>query len=251
MKTNCHKLILALFAASLLPVAGAEPDADQLLRQMSAKLAAAKSFTFAATREMDPGLIEGSNAAGKVRVAVSVQRPNKITAQAKTKRGTRHLFFDGNTFSLLDAKPNYYTSVPMRTNIDGLVERLDKQFGFVPPLAEFALSDLYADLRRQAHTITYLGRGKTKEGFLGLGGVECHRIGLVGNNADAELWLSVNDHLPRKLVATFKNRPEQPQVRIAFSSWDLDAPAANFTFVPPQGAQKIEMWTTADMESAH
>ena len=217
---------------------------------MSEKLAAAQRFSFDATREIDPGLMEGIDLLQKARVAVTVQRPNKITARATSKRGTRLIVFDGRTFSLLDAKPNYYTSVPMATDIDGLVARLDEKFGFVPPLAEFVLSDLYADLRRQAHTITYLGRGKTSGGFLGLGGVECHRIGLIGDTADAELWIAVNDELPKKLVATFKNLPNQPQMRISFTDWDLNPPAANFTFTSPQGAQKIEMWTTENMESA-
>lgn len=250
MKTIIHPLTLALFAASLLPLAAAEPNADQLLRQMSAKLAAAKSFTFEATREIDPALLEGHSVPEKARVSVAVQRPDKLAAQATSKLGTRRVVFDGRTFSLLDAKPNHYATVPMRTNIDGLVARLDEQYGFVPPLADFALSNPYADLRRQAHTVTYLGRGKMRTGFLGLTGVECHRIGLAGKNADAELWLAVNDALPRKLVATFKKQPGQPQVRIAFSEWNLAAPAADFTFTPPKGAQKLEMWTTAKMQSA-
>jgi hypothetical protein len=59
MKPTQPIITLALFAASLLPVAAAEPNADQLLRQMSAKLAAANSFTFEATREIDPALLEG------------------------------------------------------------------------------------------------------------------------------------------------------------------------------------------------
>jgi hypothetical protein len=256
MKTNTLiaplSLVLALALSNSASAADATaPNADQLLRQMSAKLAAARSFTFEAAREIDPALLEGRDVPEKARVAVSVQRPNKIAARATSKLGTRRVVFDGRTFSLLDAKPNHYATVLMRTSIDGLVERLDEQYGFVPPLAEFALSDPYADLRRQAHTVTYLGRAKTSEGFLGLGGVECHRIGLKGKAADAELWIAAGDLLPRKLIATF-HRAGQPQVRIAFSSWNLAAPvsAADFTFTPPAGAQKIEMWTTAKMQAA-
>lgn len=246
-------LVLALAFSNSAPAADAPaPNADQLLRQMSAKLAAANSFTFEATREIDPALLEGRDVPEKARVSVAVQRPDKIAARATSKLGTRRVVFDGRTFSLLDAKPNHYATVPMRTSIDGLVAQLDKQYGFVPPLAEFALSNPYADLRRQAHTVTYLGRGKTSAGFLGLAGVECHRIGLTGRNADAELCLAVNDLLPRKLVATFKNVPSLPQVRIAFSKWNLaaTATAADFIFTPPPGAQKIEMWTTAKMQAA-
>ncbi|PYL89206.1 MAG: hypothetical protein DMF16_06915, partial [Verrucomicrobia bacterium] len=73
-------LILGLLAASLLPVAAAAPDADQILRQMSAKLAAAQSFTFKATRTVDPALLPGKKEPENARVAVTVQRPDKIAA---------------------------------------------------------------------------------------------------------------------------------------------------------------------------
>jgi hypothetical protein len=251
MKPSYPKSLLTvgLLAATLLPAAAADPTADQLLRQMSAKLAASKSFTFEATREIDPGLLEGISVPTKAAVSAVVQRPNKLAATAKSSLGTRRFIFDGSSLVLLDEKNNHYAKVPMRNNIDGLVDEIDVKYGFVPPLAEFALSNPYQEFRRQARSFTYLGRERTREGFLGLGGVECHRIWLAGKEADAELWIGVNDQLPRKLTATF-HREGKPQVRISFSKWNLAAPAADFTFSPPKGSQQIEMWTTAKMNSA-
>lgn len=247
------KALLALLTLLTPPAFAADapaPDADQILRQMSAKLAAAQSFTFEAKREMDPGLVEASVVPQKAHVSVAVQRPNKIVAHAVSKLGTRHFIADGRTLTLVDEKPNHYATVPMRTTIDGLVEKLDTKFGFVPPLADFAVSNPYAEIARQAQTVTYMGVAKSKAGFLGLGGVPCHRIALQGKIADAELWIGVNDQLPYKLVATF-HLAGQPQLRIAFSNWNLAAPvsAAAFAFTPLQGAQKIEMMTTAQMEA--
>jgi hypothetical protein len=51
--------------------------------------------------------------------------------------------------------PGNYAAVPMRTTLDGLVARLDEQYGFTLPLSEFTLSDPYADFRRRASTVTY------------------------------------------------------------------------------------------------
>lgn len=247
MKPNIRLLSLALLTASLLPAVAVEPNADHILRAMSARLASAPRFGFKATREIDAALLEGRDVPEKARVTVNVERPNKLMAYSKSKDGVRRFIFDGRTLTVLDKTSNFYATVPMRTTIDGLVAQLDSKYGFTPPLAEFALSDPYQDIRRQAHTITYLGRAKTSEGFLGLGGVECHRLGLKGNAADAELWIAVGDQLPRKLIATF-HRDDHPQVRITFTKWNLAPPAADFTFTPPTGAQKIEMWTTAKMQ---
>lgn len=250
MKSKAILSILPCLALLALPAVAAPPEknADQMLRQMSAKLAAARSFTFEATRELDAALQADGALPAKARVSVAVQRPNKLAARATSQLGTRRFVFDGRTLSLLDGKPNVYATVPMATSIDGLVEVLDAKYGFVPPLAEFAVSNPYAELVGKGRTVTYLGRVKATGGFLDFAGTECHRIGLKGRGADAELWVAVGDGLPRKLVATF-HRAGNPQVRVVFSKWNLAAPAADFTFTPPQGAEKTEMWTTAKMQA--
>lgn len=254
MKTK-HVISITLAAFVGGPAMAAETpglNADQLLRQMSSKLASAQNFSCEAIREIDPQLLGDRNIPEKARVSATVLRPNKLAAKSASKSDTRHFIADGKTLTLFDEKTNHYAVVPMRTSIDGLVEQVDKVYGFVPPLAEFLLSDPYKDLRRQSKSITYLGSGRTKAGFLGLFGVECHRIWLSGKEADAELWIGVDDQLPHQMTATF-HLPGNPQLRLSFVKWNLaeSTPVAAFTFTPPEGAQKIEMWTTARMRSAN
>jgi len=247
----CRWIAWALLAAPLWPAGAAEPDADQLLRQTCAKLAAARTFSFEASREIDAALLEGRDVPEKARITATVQRPNQLATQSVSKSGKRQIIADGRALTILDVAKNTYATVPMRTTLDGLVARLSDEYGFTPPLAEFALSDPYANFRKEARTVSYGGREKVSAGFLGLAPVDCHRLSLKGPHADAELWIAVGDQLPRKLVATF-HREGQPQVRITFSKWDLAASAqpADFTFVAPKGAEKIEMWTTAQMQAA-
>lgn len=228
-------------ARAAKPATSGQPNADQILRQMSDTLAGARQFTFKAHRTMDPALVP-AGVLSDVRIEAAIQRPNRLVAHSKGRHDSRQFVFDGRSFTLLDEKNNFYATVPMRTTIDELVEAADEVYGFTLPVAEFVLSNPYKDLRQQAHTISYLGHEKLG-GFLGIGGTECHRLALTGKLADAELWVGVVDHLPRKLVATFKNHPDKPQLKVEFSSWNLAAatPAAGFSFVPPKGAMKIEM----------
>jgi hypothetical protein len=253
MKPNSNKALIALtlFAVSSLPVSAADGNADEVLRQMSSTLAAAPTFRFEATRDIDAALLPGLAMPGTVRISALVQRPNKFSASAVSKSGERRFVFNGQTLTLFESKKNFYTTVPMQKTIDGLVAELDEKYGFVPPLIDFAVSDPYQELRRQAKSITHLGRSKIGGGFLGLGAIECDHLLLKGPVASAELWIGVSDHLPRRLVATF-HRDGQPQLRIEFLKWDLSAKttATDFTFIPPKGAEKIEMWTTKQMESA-
>ncbi len=243
-------LLPALLATSGLPVSAAEPTGDQILRQMSAKLASAKAFSFKATREIDAALLPGIPMSGKARISALVQRPDRFSVQSVSKSDSRLFIADGRTLSLFDATNNYYTTVPMRKTIDAHIDVLDAKYGFTPPLIEFALSNPYQEFRRQAHSIVLLGRAKTGAGFLGIGGIECDRLMLKGPVADAELWIGVRDKLPRKLVASF-HRPGHPRLQVDFLAWDLAArpTPADFTFTPPKGARKIEMWTTDKMQA--
>ena len=237
-------LILGMVAASILPVVAAEPDADQILQQMSTKLAAAQSFSFKATREIDPALLAGRNAPENARIVVTVQRPNKITAVSTSKDGVRHFFADGQNLSLVDVAKNLYSTVPMHGSIDGVVGELDREYGFTPPLAEIALSNVYQDIHEKAQGVSYLGQDSAA-------GVACHHLALSGKLADTELWVGVSDQLPKRLVATVKNLSGKPQLKVEFSDWNLAAKVADkdFIFVPPKGALKISMITTAEAEA--
>jgi hypothetical protein len=170
---------------------------------------------------------------------------------SESKNDSRQFVANGRSLTIFDAKKNLYASVPVPPTIDGLIAKLDEQYGFTPPLAEFAVSDPYQEFRRQAHTVVFLGREKVGAGFLNIGGVECDHLSLKGKTADAELWIGVKDRLPRKLVATF-HRAGRPQVRVNFLAWDLrpQVSPSDFIFTPPKGAQKIEMWTTSKMQAS-
>src|SRR5260370_12712229 len=183
MKLTHSKSLLALglFVASLLPLAAAEPGADQMLQQMSAKLASAQTFSFKATREIDAALLAGRNAPENARIVVTVQRPNKIAADSTSKDGVRHFYADGRNLSLVDVTKNLYSTVPMHTSIDAVVAELDKKYRFTPPLAHIALSNGYQDTHDEAQGISYLGQGSA-------GGVACHRLALSGKAANTEVW---------------------------------------------------------------
>jgi hypothetical protein len=234
------------------PTAVPKPNADKILREASATLAAARQFSFKAHRFMDASLLVGRDVPEDAQIEVTVQRPNKVLADAKSQEGERRVYADGESFSLVDAKMNLYATVPMHTSLDGLVDKIDEKYGFTPPLAEFVLSNPYKEFHRQARTVSYLGQDTIDGGSPNSASVDCHHLLLSGHAVEAELWVGVNDHLIRKLVATFNDRPGNPQVRIEFSDWNLAANVTDgqFTYVPPPGAMKIPMKTTAEMAAA-
>jgi len=218
-------------------------DPDQLLRQMSERLAHAKSLSFKVDRKLDAALVEGRDIAENAQIEISVLRPGKFRATSDSKDNVRHVFFDGQSVSIYDETMKLYATVPMVGTIDEFVAKVDEKYGFTPPLVEFILSDPYQALSGQIKNKTY----KAKES---VAGVECHHLTLGGDVADSELWIGTADQLPRKLVATFKNRQGSPQLQVDFSSWNLTPTLDDkiFAFTPPKDAEKIEMITEAQMQ---
>ena len=217
-------------------------DPDLLLRQMSSSLAQAKQLTFKVTRRMDAALIEGRDVPETAEIEVSIARPNKFMAKSASTGDVRRFYFDGQNLSLFDETMQLYATVPVTGTIDELVAKIDQKYGFVPPLADFAINDPYAKLSQQIQSKSYKGTES-------IGGVNCHHLALTGETADAELWFSTSDSLPRKLIATFKDREGKPQLQIDFRDWNVNPQLDNklFAFVAPKDAEKIEMVSVDEM----
>jgi hypothetical protein len=221
------------------------PDPMHLLREMSETLARTRQLTFKATRQLDPALAIGGTVKESAEIEVWVSRPQKVRARVVSDNDARTLYADGQRFSLIDEGMKVYAIVPLLGSIDDVVDFLDTRYGFTPPLAEFLLSDPYTRFSTLIQSSQYKGRESVNT-------IECERVALTGAIADADLWIAIADHLPRRFVATFKDRDGHPQLRVEFTSWNL-APTLDdslFVFNPPKDAYEIAMVTTDEANAA-
>ncbi len=226
-------------AAAPIP---ATPDAAKVLQSMFDTLAGARQLTFTAVRELDPALAAvGGVGPETSRIEVSVSRPQMLRARSASASGARTLYADGQRVSLLDEAMNVYATEPLSGTIDDVVAVLDARYGFTPPLAEFLVNDPSKRFDTQMRSSRYVGVET-------LDGIPCNRLTLEGETADADLWIAVADHLPRMLVATFKDRDGRPRLTVAFQEWHLDATLSDsmFAFAPPADAERILMATTEE-----
>jgi hypothetical protein len=262
MKKTLAVLAFVFAATCTAPVVAQDPavpasadaiSADAVLRQMSEKIGAAMKFSFKARREIDSELAGGDGLHGNTRIAVTVQRPDKVVASATIPGDVRQLYFDGKQLSLVDVQKHFYATVPLAASLDKLPSELAAIYGFIPPLAEFLVSDLHADLVGRVQSVEYRGTGTIKTGFLGLKRVRCHRVALTGQLADSELWIAVNDLLPRRWTATVKGAAGNVEIRLELSEWNLEAKTrdVDFVFSPGKDAIQIPMMTEAEMAAAH
>ena len=234
----------AIGADSSQPAAADKATADTILKAMSDKLGAARQFSFKATREISASVAEQHNLQAKSDVEVTVQRPNSVAGTSTNADTTRRLYFDGKNLTVVDGKENTYSVTPMKASLDTLPVQLATKYGFVPPLADFVISNPYKDMKFRAQSISYAGTDTT-----GSPAVECHHLKLSGKIADSDLWIAVSDNLPRKMTAKVKGgNGAGTDLDIEFTEWNMDAPvtAETFVFTPPADSQKIPMVTLAE-----
>ena len=234
----------AIAADESKTAAADKPTADTILKGMSDKLGAARQFSFKATREISASVAEQHNLQAKSDVEVTVQRPNSVAGTSTNADTTRRLYFDGKNLTVVDGKENTYSVTPMKASLDTLPVQLATKYGFVPPLADFVISNPYKDMKFRAHSISYAGTDTT-----GSPAVECHHLKLSGKIADSDLWIAVSDNLPRKMTAKVKGgNGAGTDLDIEFTEWNMDAPvtAETFVFTPPADSQKIPMVTLAE-----
>lgn len=235
-------IVAATLFVALPPTAVAQPprriapQADAIMKTMSAFLAKTVRFTLEAEESFDE-IREGAPRAqvSNVRRMV-VERPSHFATDATGDTLNRSAWYDGRTLSALDTRRNVYVTVDMPSTIDGVLDRIAADYWIVIPLSDLLYADPYATLMEDAQSGEYLGLHQ-------VGGVACHHLAFSQEDLQWQIWIDAGDQpLPRKLVITYVLAPGAPQYVATIRRWTLE-PAATpelFRFTPPAGARKID-----------
>jgi len=103
------------------------------------------------------------------------------------------------------------------------------------PMADLLIGKTYDSLLADVESGTYVG-------LHAVGDTKCHHLLFRQENIDWQIWIDAGKQpLPRKLVITYTQEPDQPQYVATMDNWDL-APAVSeetFTFTAPAGAKAV------------
>lgn len=229
-------LMLALPATPLV-AAEIEPDADKILRAMTAHLSRLKAFT--ARYDVDNEIIDvdGQKLQFSSSGTLAVERPNKLRVTRKGAFAEAELVFDGSTISIVGRQANVYAQLPSPGSaIEEAVEELRAATGIDAPGADLLAADSYAVLTEDVVEGSHIGTGV-------VGGVECEHLAFRNPRVDWQIWIAKGDKpLPMKYVVTTKWITGAPQFTLRLADWN-EAPqlgADRFVFTAPPGARKLE-----------
>ena len=212
-----------------------EPRAMELLKVMSAKLAAAKSMSFTATvgyeypSKLGPAIVYTS------RYDVTTQRPNKLRVIMPGDGPASEFYYDGKTMMAFAPAENLVAVADAPPTIDAALKAAYDNAAIFYPFTDLLVDDPYAVLTNGAILAFYIGPSGI------VGGTKTDMVAWANKDVFLQIWIGADDKLPRRMRAIFRNDLAQLRHEMDLSNWQLDGPIAAdaFASAKAQGAGRI------------
>jgi hypothetical protein len=213
-----------------------DPEADNLLKAMSAVLSKAKTYTVSADVSYDRLMPSGLLLKFFGTVDVTVERPNKVYASFDGDIQNRKIWYTGSEMTVLDPDNGFYGVLKTPDTIDKTMDFLINDYGMTIPLADILSADPYKAFITNAVAGVVVGEST-------INNKTCTHLAFVQKYIDWQIWISdAADKLPCKLVINYKTVPGGPQYSAEFSHWSIDPSVDPSLFKPgiPAEAVKID-----------
>jgi hypothetical protein len=231
--------VACMHFAAAQTTSGTPPDAtsqaNQLLKHMSGYIGSANEFTFRADIGFEHVLPSGQKLQFLAVEEVALQRPGHLYVQWTGDLGDRQFWYNGKAVTLYDPATPFYASEQAPADIDAMLDKVDGELGFSPPLADLLYSNPVGAV--QGNTQFGLDLGESE-----VNGQTCRSLAFTGKYIDWQIWINSGPQLtPCKLVITYKAQPGQPQFSAVFTDWNFSPRIAEAIFIPqlPSAAEQI------------
>lgn len=221
-----------------------DPEADKILKSMSAYLAETKAFSVNADIALDAVTDNGQKLQFSSSAKLVLERQNKFYIERKGEFADAQFIFDGKTLTLYGKKRNAYAQMAVSGSIDDAIRAYESETGLPAPGADLLFANPYSILSTGVKSSSYLGTAY-------INGIECYHLAFREDQVDWQIWIQTGDQpLPLKYIITSKGQVAAPQYEIRFQNWEINPQIDNnqFTFVPPSGATKLEALPAIDMD---
>ncbi|MBN3858645.1 DUF2092 domain-containing protein [Paraburkholderia sp. Ac-20340] len=228
------------------PAAATKPDPEALdaLTRMSSFMETVKQFDLDVDSTTDQIMVNGATTqliqlSHNTKLTVSRPDSLKVDIVGGAPGYSRHVFYNGKTFTLFTEPGNYYASAPAPATIKELMGDLENKYGIELPLSDiFTLGANPDDLKRVTSAV-YIGDEVVS-------GNTCSHYAYRQNNLDWQIWIQKGSQpLPCKLNIVTSQDKERPQYT-AIYHWNLkpEISAKLFDFSPPENAHQIKFVQT-------
>lgn len=201
-----------------------EAKALDILKAASAKLAAAKTMSFTATSTYEHAARNGQPLYYSLIHQVTLQRPDKLRVITPGDGEPDEFYYNGKSMMAYVPGSNLVAVADAPETLEKMIDAAYEKAAIYFPFADMIASDPYGELSKQLKSAFYVGRS------IAVGGVQTDMIALASDEVAAEVWIGVEDHLPREVRVVYYSEPAKARYQTSFTDWKLDIPVAADTF---------------------
>jgi hypothetical protein len=165
-----------------------------------------------------------------------LRRPDRARFEVTRRDGRRRgIVFDGAQLTAFDLDEKVYATAAKPGTADAALAYYTEELQMRLPLRELFAADLPQRMKDILPSARLVGQETVR-------GVSTDHVAFRGDTADVQVWIARDgDPLPQRLVITYRLAEGLPQFEADFHAWTLtpEVPDSAFTFVPPEGAEKI------------
>jgi len=223
-------------SASAAPSATAKsPEALALLKKMSDRLGAARTFTVKGRASLEGPVAGGLLATSLNDFEATVRRPDGLVARRKGDLPEFLFVYDGKNMAVQVPGKGTWGSTGAPATIDDMLVALGEKGDMDLPFDELLVADPYAAVTRGLTDAVRVGQSTVQ-------GKKVEHVVLVTASLRVEYWIDAGTGLPARSLVVYLDHPLQPHFLVEYASWVLDPklPAATFTLPRPPGATQVD-----------
>ncbi len=205
-----------------------EPRATELLKAMSDRLAAAKTMSFTATVGYEYPSALGPPIVYTSRYDVVLQRPDKLKIVMPGDGPASEFYYDGKSMMAYAPAENLVAIAEAPPTIDGALQKAFDTAAIYYPFTDLIIGDPYAPLAAKGKLAFYIGPSAV------IGGTKTAMLAWADDDVFLQAWIGIDDKLPRRVRAIYRNDPARLRHEMELSNWQLDQPVPPDTFTSPR-----------------
>jgi hypothetical protein len=168
--------------------------------------------------------------------SLTMVRPNKVRMIRHGGFANAEFYFNGKTLSLVRRDQKIYSKVDIPGTVEHLTDELRDKYQRPLPAADLLAANVFDEMMPDVKDVKDLGSGVIR-------GVECDHIAFRTDDVDWQIWIAHGDRpYPVRLTFTSKKVAGAPQYQVDVSNFKTgeQVAAADFDFVPPEGAKQVK-----------
>lgn len=193
-----------------------EPHAIELLKATSARLAAAKSMSFTAVVSYEFPSKLGPAIVYTVRYDVTMQRPNKLKVITPGDGPASEFYYDGKAMMAYVPDQDLVAVAAAPATIEEALTAAYKTAAIYYPFSDLVVDDPYAAMTEGAFLAFDIGLSGV------VGGTKTDMVAWANDDVFLQIWIGVDDKLPRKIRAVYSADPLRLRHDMELSNWQID-----------------------------